>query len=151
MKKMSATLPNLRNRLTVETKTMSGEQANPPFHSLARQTGATVHTFENTAADRYLLYLGLWDGLQGRQRGKFFQITEANLADRACAYYGYAADLAKSLPAPSSRNAKVFQELSQNFGMYLGILLSMRGDVMNLHPVLTPGEEFHLTGGALAA
>jgi hypothetical protein len=103
------------------------------------------------AADRYLLYLGLWDGLQGRQRGKFFQITEANLADRACAYYGYAADLAKSLPAPSSRNAKVFQELSQNFGMYLGILLSMRGDVMNLHPVLTPGEEFHFTGGALAA
>ena len=102
-------------------------------------------------ADRYLLHLGLWDGLQGRQRGRFHQITEANLADRACEYYGYAADLAKRLPSPSYRNAKIFQELSLNFGTYLGILRSMRGDVLNLHPVLTPGEEFHLAGGSLMA
>jgi hypothetical protein len=103
------------------------------------------------AADRYLLYLGLWDGLQGNQQGRFYQVTEANLADRACTYYGFAADLADRLPPPSSHNAKVFHEFSVNFGMYLGILLAMRGDVLHLNPVLTPGEEFHLCGGAAAA
>ena len=103
------------------------------------------------AADRYLLHLGLWGGLQGRQQGRFYQVTEANLADRACAYYGFAADLAERLPKPSSRNAAIFRELSTNFGTYLGILLSLRGDVFHLRPVLTAGEEFHLLGGAMAA
>ena len=98
------------------------------------------------AADRYLLYLGLWDGLQGRQQGRYYQISEANLADRACAYYGFAADISERLSPPSARQAKVFHEFSVNFGMYLGILLAKRGDVLNLHPVLTPGEEFHLSG-----
>lgn len=96
------------------------------------------------AADRYLLHLGLWGALQGRQQGRYYQITEANLADRACAYYGFAADLAMRLPKPSLHNARVFGELSENFGTYLGILLSLRGDVFNLRPVLTAGEEFHL-------
>ena len=97
-----------------------------------------------SAADRYLLYLGLWDGLQGHQQGRYYQITEDNLANRACAYYGYAADLAHRLPPPSSQTAKVLNEYSLNLGMYLGILLAMRGDVLHLNPVMTTGEEFHL-------
>lgn len=97
------------------------------------------------AADRYLLYLGLWDGLQGRQKGRYYQITEDNLANRASAYYGFAADLAERLPPPTSQNAHVFHELELNLGMYLGILLAMRSDVLHLYPTLTPGEEFHLT------
>ncbi|MEK7392314.1 MAG: hypothetical protein AAB214_07085 [Fibrobacterota bacterium] len=97
-----------------------------------------------SAADRYLLYLGLWDGLQGRQQGRYYQITEDNLANRACAYYGYAADLAHRLPPPSSQTAKVLNEYSLNLGMYLGILLAMRGDVLHLYPAMTKGEEFHL-------
>lgn len=96
------------------------------------------------AADRYLLYLGLWDGLQGRQQNRSYQITEDNLANRACAYYGYASDLAERLPPPSSHTAQVLHEFSLNLGVYLGILLAMRGDVLHLYPVLTPGEEFHL-------
>jgi hypothetical protein len=100
-----------------------------------------------SAADRYLLYLGLWDGLQGRQKNRFYQITEDNLANRAVAYYGYASDLAERLPPPSSQSAQVLHELSLNLGMYLGILLAMRGDVMHLYPTVTPGEEFHLLRG----
>lgn len=100
-----------------------------------------------SAADRYLLYLGLWDGLQGRQQGRFYQITENNLANRASAYYGFASDLAQRLPPPSAHQAKVFQEFATNLGTYLGILLDMRGDVMKLFPTLTAGEEFHLCGG----
>lgn len=96
------------------------------------------------AADRYLLYLGLWDGLQGRQAGRYYQITEDNLARRASAYYGFASDLAVRLPPPGGQNAGIYRELALNLGMYLGILLAMRGDVLHLYPVLTPGEEFHL-------
>jgi hypothetical protein len=99
------------------------------------------------AADRYLLYLGLWDGLQGRQQNRYYQITEDNLANRAVAYYGYASDLAERLPPPSSQTAQVLHELSMNLGMYLGILLAMRGDVFHLYPTVTPGEEFHLIRG----
>lgn len=99
------------------------------------------------AADRYLLYLGLWDGLQGRQQGRYYQITENNLANRASAYYGFASDLAQRLPPPSGHQAKVFKEFANNLGTYLGILLDMRGDVMKLFPTLTAGEEFHLCGG----
>lgn len=100
-----------------------------------------------SAADRYLLYLGLWDGLQGRQQGRFYQITERNLANRACAYYGFASDLAQRLPPPSSQYSRVFREFAINLGAYLGILLAMRGDVLKLYPTLTAGEEFHLVGG----
>lgn len=96
------------------------------------------------AADRYLLYLGLWDGLQGRQAGRYYQITEDNLAHRASTYYGFASDLAGRLPAPASQHASIYRELALNLGMYLGILLAMRGDVLHLYPSLTPGEEFHL-------
>lgn len=100
------------------------------------------------AADRYLLHLGLWDGLQGRQVGRYYQITEHNLADRASAYYGFAAHLAERMPPPVSRTAGIFAEFARNLRTYLGILLSMRGDILHLLPVLTPGEEFHLLGGA---
>lgn len=99
------------------------------------------------AADRYLLYLGLWDGLQGHQAGRYYQITEDNLARRASAYYGFASDLATRLPPPSNQNAGVFRELALNLGMYLGILLAMRGDVFHLYPSMGAGEEFHLLGG----
>lgn len=99
------------------------------------------------AADRYLLYLGLWDGLQGHQQDRYYRITEDNLANRACAYYGYASDLAERLPPPSSQTAQVLHELSMNLGMYLGILLAMRGDVLHLYPAMTKGEEFHLIRG----
>lgn len=98
-----------------------------------------------SAADRYLLYLGLWDGLQGNQQGRYYQITEDNIANRTCAYYGYAADLAGRLPPPSSQYAGIFQELAGNLASWLGILLAMRGDILGLRPVLTSGEEFHLT------
>lgn len=101
-----------------------------------------------SAADRYLLHLGLWDGLQGRQVGRYYQITESNLADRASAYYGFAAHLATRLPPPSSRIAEVLSEFARNLRDYLGILLDMRGDVLHLYPSLTRGEEFHLLSPA---
>lgn len=97
------------------------------------------------AADRYLLYLGLWDGLQGNQQGRYYQITEDNIANRTSAYFGFASDLARRLPPPSSQYASIFRELAMHLGSWLGILLSLRGDVLGLRPRLTPGEEFHLT------
>jgi hypothetical protein len=100
-------------------------------------------------ADRYLIYLGLWDGLQGSQQGRFYQITEGNLADRACRYYAVSADLADRFPSPVRRLAPVLRELSEHFGSYLSLLLSLRADVLGLFPVLTSGQEFHLARGTL--
>lgn len=101
-----------------------------------------------SAADRYLLHLGLWDGLQGRQSGRFYQITEDNLANRASSYYGFAAQLAERLPPPTSRISSILSEFARNLRDYLGILLSMRGDVLHLLPTLTPGQEYHLLAPA---
>ncbi len=125
----------------------TGERLDMDVAEHTAKEGSVRHRMEvyRTAADRYLLHLGLWDGLQGRQRGRPYQITEDNLANRASAYYGFAADLAQRLPPPTSQTAHVFHELGLNLGMYLGILLAMRGDVFHLYPTLTAGEEFHLT------
>ena len=112
----------------------------------ATTTRQRMETYR-AAADRYLLYLGLWDGLQGRQQDRYYRISEANLANRASAYYGYASDLAERLPPPSSHTAQALHELSMNLGMYLGILLAMRGDVLHLDPAMSAGEEFHLLRG----
>ena len=124
----------------------SGERLDMDVAKQATKEGTPRQRMETyrAAADRYLLYLGLWDGLQGRQRGRYYQITEDNLAHRASAYYGFASDLAERLPPPTAQNARIFRELCLNLGMYLGILLSMRGDVLNLFPRLTSGQEFHM-------
>jgi hypothetical protein len=99
------------------------------------------------AADRYLLYLGLWDGLQGNQQGRYYQVTEGNLADRACRYYSVSADLAERFPAPVHRLVPVLRELSCHLGSYLALLLALRGDVLGLFPVVSGGQEFHLARG----
>ncbi len=101
------------------------------------------------AADRYLLYLGLWDGLQGHQQGRFYQISEGNLADRASRYYSVSADLAERFPAPIHRLVPVLRELSCHLGSYLALLLSMRSDVLGLFPVVSEGQGFHLARGTL--
>jgi len=98
-------------------------------------------------ADRYLLYLGLWDGLQGNQQGRYYQVTEGNLADRACRYYSVSADLAERFPAPVHRLVPVLRELSCHLGSYLALLLALRGDVLGLFPVVSGGQEFHLARG----
>src|ERR1035437_9650175 len=72
-----------------------------------------------SAADRYLLYLGLWDGLQGHQQGRYYQITEGNLAARPSRYYSVSADLAERFPAPVHRLVPVLRELSCHLGSYL--------------------------------
>lgn len=101
------------------------------------------------AADRYLLYLGLWDGLQGHQQGRFYQITEANLADRASRYYSVSADLAERFPAPVHHLVPVLRELSCHLGSYLALLLTLRSDVLGLFPVVGNGQDFHLARGTL--
>jgi hypothetical protein len=98
-------------------------------------------------ADRYLLYLGLWDGLQGNQQGRYYQVTEGNLADRACRYYSVSADLAERFPAPVHRLVPVLRELSCHLGSYLAMLLALRGDILGLFPVVSAGQEFHLARG----
>jgi hypothetical protein len=98
-------------------------------------------------ADRYLLYLGLWDGLQGNQQGRYYRVTEGNLADRACRYYSVSADLAERFPAPVHRLVPVLRELSCHLGSYLAMLLALRGDILGLFPVVSGGQEFHLARG----
>ena len=100
-------------------------------------------------AERYLLHLGLWDGLQGNQRGRYYQITEGNLADRACGYYGIASDLSARLPRPVCFKQTLLRHMSDHLGMWLGILTTLRGDILELLPRITPGEEFHLARGTL--
>lgn len=121
---------------------------------VAQRTGKELSLRERQAtyqatAERYLLHLSLWDGLQGNQRGRFYQITESNLADRARGYYGISADLSARLPAPLCRKQTLLRHMADHLGMWMGILMTMRGDVLNLLPVVTPGEEFHLAHGSL--
>jgi len=100
-------------------------------------------------AERYLLHLGLWDGLQGNQRGRYYQITEGNLADRACGYYGIASDLSARLPRPVCFKQTLLRHMADHLGLWLGILSTLRGDILELLPRITPGEEFHLARGTL--
>ncbi|MEN9355502.1 MAG: hypothetical protein RL318_2827 [Fibrobacterota bacterium] len=101
-----------------------------------------------TTAERYLLHLGLWDGLQGNQRGRFYQITESNLADRASGYYAIASDLSARLPRPLCQKQTLLRHMADHLGMWMGILMTLRGDVLNLLPVVSTGQEFHLAHGS---
>ncbi len=100
------------------------------------------------AAERYLLHLSLWDGLQGNQRDRYYRIDEHNLADRASGYYGIAAELSSRLPPPVCTRQPLLRHMADHLGMWLSLLSTLRGDILGLFPVLTPGQNFHLARGS---
>ncbi|MCB9497628.1 MAG: hypothetical protein H6686_12150 [Fibrobacteria bacterium] len=144
---LAGLLTHMTSRQWLVHLDQKGERLDMDVAHRASKEGSPRQRLETyqAAADRYLLYLGLWDGLQGNQQGRYYQITEDNLANRASAYYGFAADLAGRMPPPRSQHVRVFQEFAINLRAWLGTLLSLRGDILGLYPTLSPGEEFHLS------
>lgn len=99
-------------------------------------------------AERYLLHLSLWDGLQGNQRDRYYRIDEDNLANRASGYYGLAAELSARLPPPVCTRQPLLRHMADHLGMWLSLLSTLRGDILGLLPTLSPGQDFHLARGS---